>query len=108
MSRAVSITTYNIHKGMSPLNRRLQLPQMVDALQHLDTDTLLICWSAKETAFKMMRKRAVDWRNDLQIVSFDPQLRRLSIRETLTPHATLCSIGYIATPEFIMTQSVSQ
>ena len=56
----------------------------------------------------MMRKRAVDWRNDLQIVSFDPQLRRLSIRETLTPHATLCSIGYIATPEFIMTQSAPQ
>ena len=42
MSRAVSITTYNIHKGMSPLNRRLQLPQMVDALQHLDTDILFL------------------------------------------------------------------
>ena len=42
MSRAVSITTYNIPKGMSPLNRRLQLPQMVDALQHLDTDILFL------------------------------------------------------------------
>lgn len=42
MSRAVSITTYNIHKGMSPLNRRLQLPQIVDALQHLDTDILFL------------------------------------------------------------------
>lgn len=76
--------------------------------RHPDTETLLICWSAKETAFKMMRKRAVDWRNDLRIVSFDPQLRQLSIRETLTPHATLCSIGYIVTSEFIMTQSVPQ
>ncbi|MDO4702769.1 4'-phosphopantetheinyl transferase superfamily protein [Tannerella sp.] len=73
-----------------------------------DTETLLICWSAKETAFKMMRKRAVDWRNDLQIISFDAQHRQLSIRETLTPYATLCSIRYIATPEFIMTQSAPQ
>lgn len=42
MATAISITTYNIHKGMSPLNRRLQLPQMVDALQHLDTDILFL------------------------------------------------------------------
>ncbi|MBH5330326.1 endonuclease/exonuclease/phosphatase family protein [Eikenella sp. S3360] len=42
MASTVSLTTYNIHKGMSPLNRRLQLPQMVDALQHLDTDILFL------------------------------------------------------------------
>ena len=42
MATAISITTYNIHKGMSPLNRRLQLPQMVDALQNLDTDILFL------------------------------------------------------------------
>ena len=31
MSRAVSITTYNIHKGMSPLNRKVQISDMAQA-----------------------------------------------------------------------------
>ena len=42
MTTAITVTTYNIHKGMSPLNRRLRLPQMVDALKRLDTDILFL------------------------------------------------------------------
>ncbi len=70
-----------------------------------DTETLLVCWSAKETAFKMTGQASVDWRKDLQILSFNPIVRQLSIREKLTPQSETYSINYMITPEFVITQS---
>lgn len=40
--QAITITTYNIHKGMSPLNRKLILPQVADALKSIDADILFL------------------------------------------------------------------
>ncbi|MDO4694804.1 MAG: endonuclease/exonuclease/phosphatase family protein [Eikenella sp.] len=42
MPAPVTVTTYNIHKGMSPLNRKLLLPQMADALQSIAPDVLFL------------------------------------------------------------------
>lgn len=38
----ISIVTYNLHKGMSPLGGRVRLPQMAAALQQLDVDVLCL------------------------------------------------------------------
>ena len=38
----LKLVTYNLHKGMSPLNRRVRLHEMLLALQHLDADLLFL------------------------------------------------------------------
>lgn len=40
--RPVTITSYNMHKGMSALNRKYQLDSMGDALQSLKSDVLFL------------------------------------------------------------------
>ena len=42
MLKPLRIASYNIHKGMSPLNRRLQLPNMAESLQQLNADVLFL------------------------------------------------------------------
>ncbi|MDO4426746.1 MAG: endonuclease/exonuclease/phosphatase family protein [Moraxella sp.] len=42
MTAALTITSYNIHKGMSPLNRLVQLGKMGQALSGLNTDILCL------------------------------------------------------------------
>lgn len=69
------------------------------------TETLLICWSAKETVFKTTRQKSVDWQNDLHIISFDTDSKQLQIQKNLTAQSEICSINYITSPEFVMTQS---
>lgn len=38
----ITITSYNMHKGMSALNRKVQLNNMADSLQKLNTDVLFL------------------------------------------------------------------
>lgn len=38
----LTVTTYNMHKGMSPLNRKLQLAPMAEALRGLQSDILFL------------------------------------------------------------------
>lgn len=40
--KPITVTSYNLHKGMSPLNRRVHLNEMADALQTIDTDVLFL------------------------------------------------------------------
>ncbi|MFC0820053.1 endonuclease/exonuclease/phosphatase family protein [Moraxella marmotae] len=40
--KAITITSYNIHKGMSPLNRQVRLGQMATALATLGSDVLCL------------------------------------------------------------------
>ncbi len=42
MSRAITVTTYNIHKGMSPLNRQVQVNSIAQALHGLSPDILFL------------------------------------------------------------------
>ena len=76
-------------------------------LGNLCTEQLLACWSAKETAFKMMRQRVVDLQTHLHVVSIDSMGNRgrLLIKETYTPEQTTYPINYEITPEFVLTCS---
>ena len=42
MSDTFTVTTYNIHKGMSPLNRRVKVNGIAEALKHLSPDILML------------------------------------------------------------------
>ncbi|WP_066567456.1 endonuclease/exonuclease/phosphatase family protein [Snodgrassella sp. CFCC 13594] len=42
MSSALTIATYNMHKGMSPLNQQVKLDQMAAALKGLSPDVLFL------------------------------------------------------------------
>ena len=42
MAKPISVMTYNIHKGMSPLNRHLRVEDMADALAELAPDMLFL------------------------------------------------------------------
>ncbi|MDR1456026.1 MAG: 4'-phosphopantetheinyl transferase superfamily protein [Tannerella sp.] len=70
------------------------------------TDELLICWSAKETAFKMTGKRIADWRKDLHILAcdFSGNDGFLTVRETLTPQSATYRIRYSVAPDFVLTR----
>lgn len=39
---SITVATYNMHKGMSALNQRLQLSQMTEALRQLSADVLFL------------------------------------------------------------------
>lgn len=77
-------------------------------LGELDTEQLLICWSAKETAFKLMQERVVDLQTDLHVVSFDYTGSNgyLYMKETFTPSLAVFRIKYITTPAFILTYGI--
>lgn len=42
MTEPITIATYNIHKGMSPLNRKVQISDMAQALESLKPDILFL------------------------------------------------------------------
>ena len=42
MADSITLATYNIHKGLSPLNRKLVIHEVRDRLQSLDADILLL------------------------------------------------------------------
>ncbi|MDR1335965.1 MAG: 4'-phosphopantetheinyl transferase superfamily protein [Tannerella sp.] len=70
------------------------------------TVELLLCWSAKETAFKMTGQQFADWQKDIHILAcdFSPEAGFLTVRETLTPQSVTCRIRYEVTPEFVLTR----
>ena len=74
------------------------------------TNDLLVCWSAKETAFKMTEQKTADLQKDVHIVDFKPfqysDSGTLTVRESLTPQLSVFHINYLITPDFIVTHSV--
>jgi len=75
---------------------------------HLNTEQLLVCWSAKETAFKAMQQKVVDLQTDLHIISFEENGSQgiLYIKETFTPQQANYQVVYRITPEFVLTRSL--
>ncbi|MDR1676647.1 MAG: 4'-phosphopantetheinyl transferase superfamily protein [Tannerella sp.] len=73
-----------------------------------DTVELLVCWSAKETAFKMTGQRFADWLNDLHILACDFSRNDgfLTVQETLTPQSATYQIRYGIAPDFVLTRSL--
>ena len=77
--------------------------------KQLTTNDLLICWSAKETAFKMTAQKTADLQKDIQIIGFKPfqnsENGTLTAREYLTPQSSVFQINYMITPDFVVTYS---
>ena len=72
------------------------------------TNELLICWSAKETVFKMMGQKTVDIQNDIQIIELKPSSQDsgiVMVKESMTPQSTTFQIEYMITPDFVVTHS---
>ena len=77
--------------------------------EHPKTNELLVCWSAKETAFKMMELKAADMQNDIRIIDFKPSQDSdkgtITVRESLTPQSSVFLINYLIKQDFIVTRS---
>ena len=73
------------------------------------TNELLVCWSAKETAFKMMGQKTADMQHDIHIIDFKPSNNgnsgTITVRESLTPQSYVFHINYLITPDFVVTRS---
>jgi phosphopantetheinyl transferase len=74
---------------------------------HPSTVDLLICWSAKETVFKMTGLKAADWLKDIHIKAFERAQDSgcLTVQELLTPQSATFRIHYDVTPDFVLTRS---
>ncbi|PNE24683.1 hypothetical protein BHU16_05590 [Tannerella sp. oral taxon 808] len=67
-----------------------------------------LCWSAKETVFKMLRLRSADWLRDVRLLDFDASAGRLRLREHLTPRADIFTICAAVYPDFVLTRGVGR
>jgi phosphopantetheinyl transferase len=69
-------------------------------------EDLLICWSAKETVFKLTSERSFDYRRDIRIVSgeFGCTSGYLDVQELLTPATFTYRIRYDIFPAFVLTR----
>jgi phosphopantetheinyl transferase len=69
-------------------------------------EDLLICWSAKETVFKLTNECSFDYRRDVRIVSgeFGCTSGYLDVQELLTPATLTYRIRYDIFPAFVLTR----
>jgi phosphopantetheinyl transferase len=76
------------------------------------TNELLVCWSAKETAFKMTEQQTADMQEDIHIIDFKPSRQgnsgTLTVRENLTPQSSVFHINYLITSDFVVTHSEAE
>ncbi|MDR0756614.1 MAG: 4'-phosphopantetheinyl transferase superfamily protein [Tannerella sp.] len=79
-----------------------------DRLNNASTDALLICWSAKETAFKMTGRRTADFRKDIRVLPFELSEASgcVDVKETLTEASTVYRIKYAVTPAYVVTYGI--
>lgn len=65
---------------------------------------MLLHWSAKETMFKMMEEREIDFKQHLHLTKFIPEEKGIiDAHETKTDHQTRFSIRYEVHPEYVLT-----
>jgi phosphopantetheinyl transferase len=108
-------------------SRFLTEPELRLLGENPGTAELLVCWSAKETAFKVTGQRIADWQRDFRIREFkDSGMTQeygnslfsrsaplplwggaggeVAVRETLTPQSATYRIRYEIAPEFVLTR----
>jgi phosphopantetheinyl transferase len=79
--------------------------EMIDA--NHEEEHLLVCWCAKETLFKLIGQRGVDFRKHLHILPFDyGESGRITARESCTPRAATYRLGYMVNRYFAMSWSL--
>ncbi|MGL4518324.1 MAG: 4'-phosphopantetheinyl transferase family protein [Phocaeicola sp.] len=73
------------------------------------TRALLIHWSAKESAFKLLDEEGVDWRDHLRVHPFCLDHKgSFLLTEYKTTQAQTYSIHYWSHPEFVLTWGVQE
>lgn len=79
------------------------------ALHGASTEALLVCWSAKEAAFKMTGRRAADFREDLQILSAGPieSCGTVTVGETRADGPAVYELTYAVTPAYAVAYGLS-
>ena len=79
----------------------------LELLGEQSTKNLLVCWSAKETVFKMLEQKTADMQQDIQIIDFNSANMSgiIMVKETLTSRSTVYQIAYMITPDFVITRS---
>lgn len=71
--------------------------------------SLLLHWSAKETAFKMLHRRKVNFLKDLHVIPFSEQQHgAFDLQETYTDNEETLRIHYAVFPDFVLTYSLVQ
>jgi phosphopantetheinyl transferase len=81
-----------------------------DGLRNASTEALLICWSAKETAFKMTGRRTADFRKDIRVLppfELSEPSGCVDVKETLTAASAVYGIKYAVTPAYVVTYGIS-
>ena len=77
--------------------------------EHPKTHELLVFWSAKETAFKMMEQKSADMQNDIRIIGYKPSqdshFGTITVKESLTLQSSVFHIQYVITPAYVVTRS---
>ncbi|WP_102406417.1 4'-phosphopantetheinyl transferase family protein [Parabacteroides bouchesdurhonensis] len=72
-----------------------------------ETNHLLIYWCAKETLFKMIGQDNVDFCQHLHVKPFPySESGVFTVQETRTQERTSFQLGYLVTPDFILTWSL--
>ncbi len=73
------------------------------------TNQLLLHWSAKETAFKMLHRRKVDFLKHFKITPFTEQEEgSFQLQEFRTDDEQVFDVGYKIFPEFVLTYACTQ
>lgn len=90
------------------IERRFIRPDEALNLPNKDrTRALLIYWSAKESAFKLLDEEGVDWRDHLQVHPFLlAEKGFFQLTEYKTAHAHSYRINYWSHPDFVLTWGV--
>jgi len=80
-----------------------------DWLDKATAETLLICWSAKETVFKMTGQRVADFRKDILIFPFKHtgNAGYLIAKEMMTEQQQMYRIRYVITRDYVLTTGVA-
>lgn len=74
-----------------------------------ETEHLLLHWCAKETLFKMIGQEEVDFLRHLHVCPFPyAEEGSFTVRETRTPEGAAYRLGYLVTPEFVLTHSFTR
>ncbi|MDR1357372.1 MAG: 4'-phosphopantetheinyl transferase superfamily protein [Tannerellaceae bacterium] len=104
----VGIDIEYISERIHRVRRRFMHPDedaMIDR-KH-ETEHLIICWCAKETLFKLIRREETDFREHLRLSPFGyGESGSITATETCTPERATYSLFYIVNKYFAMTCSL--
>lgn len=88
-------------------SRFMRTDEYCDISPEKETGWLLLHWSAKETLFKRLDRKEIDFKEHLQILPFRMAARgEMSAREYKTDERHCFKIKYLLTENFVLTWSV--